>query len=69
MLRRTAAFKDAPVVRTRAADKLAELDVVIDVGAVYVPENHRYDHHQKEFQDVFGHGEGAAAARLSAMRF
>lgn len=32
------------------------LDIVIDVGAVYDPARHRYDHHQKEFDEVFGDG-------------
>jgi hypothetical protein len=31
---------------------------VIDVGATYEPEKHRYDHHQREFNEVFGHGFG-----------
>lgn len=32
------------------------LDIVIDVGAVYDPARNRYDHHQKEFDEVFGDG-------------
>jgi len=35
---------------------LAELDAVLDVGGVYDPEHDRYDHHQKGFEEVFGHG-------------
>ena len=72
------AFKDAEVVRTRDPARLAELDVIIDVGAVYDPgaprsgththytarqadvrcaaATHRYDHHQRGFEHVFGHG-------------
>ena len=34
---RAQAFRDAEVVRTRDAARLAELDVIIDVGAVYDP--------------------------------
>jgi len=33
--------------RTRDASELAECDVVVDVGAVYNPDTHRYDHHQR----------------------
>jgi len=33
-----------------------DLDVVIDVGGVYDPATHRYDHHQREFKEMFGHG-------------
>lgn len=32
------------------------LDAVLDVGGVYDPSRHRYDHHQKGFDEVFGHG-------------
>ena len=28
-------------------------DIVVDVGAVYDPVTHRYDHHQREFTGVF----------------
>ena len=32
------------------------MDVLIDVGGVYDAASHRYDHHQREFKEVFGHG-------------
>lgn len=32
------------------------LDAVLDVGGVYDPARDRYDHHQKGFEEVFGHG-------------
>lgn len=35
---------------------LEGLDAVLDVGGVYDPSRDRYDHHQKGFDDVFGHG-------------
>ncbi|CAI7817547.1 unnamed protein product, partial [Closterium sp. NIES-53] len=35
---------------------LAELDAVMDVGGVYDPCTDRYDHHQRGFSEVFGHG-------------
>lgn len=35
---------------------LETLDAVLDVGGVYDPSNDRYDHHQKGFAEVFGHG-------------
>lgn len=37
LLRQTAAFKDAEIVRTRDPQLLKDLDVVIDVGGVYDP--------------------------------
>lgn len=56
MLRRTAAFAGAAVVRTRDADVLASLPIVIDVGGAYDPAKGRLDHHQRGFGEVFGHG-------------
>lgn len=37
---------------------LDSLDAVLDVGGVYDPSRDRYDHHQKGFDEVFGHGFG-----------
>lgn len=56
MLRRTAAFAGAPVVRTRDPELLAQLPVVIDVGGAYDPASGRLDHHQRGFGETFGHG-------------
>ncbi|CAG9464474.1 unnamed protein product [Pedinophyceae sp. YPF-701] len=49
-------YAAADVVRTRDPAVLKDLDVVIDVGGEYDAARGRFDHHQKEFQDVFGHG-------------
>ncbi|KAI4343154.1 hypothetical protein MLD38_027690 [Melastoma candidum] len=35
---------------------LVGLDAELDVGGVYDPTRNRYDHHQKGFEEVFGHG-------------
>jgi len=35
---------------------LETLDAVLDVGGIYDPNRDRYDHHQKGFGEVFGHG-------------
>ena len=35
---------------------LETLDAVLDVGGVYDPSRDRFDHHQKGFGEVFGHG-------------
>lgn len=40
---------DARIVRTRDLERLAELDIVIDVGAAYQPEALRFDHHQASY--------------------
>ncbi|XP_073315183.1 uncharacterized protein [Primulina huaijiensis] len=56
MIRLTNKFSDAHVVRTRDSQVLDTLDAVLDVGGVYDPVKDRYDHHQKGFDEVFGHG-------------
>jgi uncharacterized UPF0160 family protein len=43
-------------MRTRDEGVLATYDIVVDVGAKYEPQNQRYDHHQRGFEEVFGHG-------------
>ncbi|NXD88205.1 MYG1 protein, partial [Halcyon senegalensis] len=43
--------QDAEVVRTRDPQRLAQCDVVVDVGGEYDPERHRYDHHQRSFTE------------------
>eukprot|EP00741_Cyanophora_paradoxa_P001051 tig00000455_g1012.t1 len=49
LLKLTKSFKDAEVVRSRDPEVLKTCDVVVDVGGVYDPATHRYDHHQREF--------------------
>ncbi|XP_024017577.1 UPF0160 protein isoform X1 [Morus notabilis] len=56
MIRLSDKFADAEIVRTRDPQVLEGLDAVLDVGGVYDPSGDRYDHHQKGFQEVFGHG-------------
>ncbi|KAF4351082.1 hypothetical protein F8388_013187 [Cannabis sativa] len=56
MIRLTDKFSNAEIVRSRDPQVLESLDAVLDVGGVYDPSQDRYDHHQKGFQEVFGHG-------------
>ncbi|XP_043716986.1 LOW QUALITY PROTEIN: MYG1 protein-like [Telopea speciosissima] len=56
MIRLTDKFSSAEIVRTRDSQMLETLDAVLDVGGVYDPSRDRYDHHQKGFDEVFGHG-------------
>ncbi|KAM0863405.1 hypothetical protein ACQ4PT_044610 [Festuca glaucescens] len=56
LIRLTSQFAGADVVRTRDSQILDSLEAVLDVGGVYDPSWHRYDHHQKGFNEVFGHG-------------
>ncbi|OWM75525.1 hypothetical protein CDL15_Pgr021689 [Punica granatum] len=56
MLRLTDKFRDAQIIRTRDPQVLDTLDAVVDVGGVYEPRRDRYDHHQRGFGEVLGHG-------------
>lgn len=40
-------YSDATIKRTRNQTILDTCDVVVDVGGVFDPKNHRYDHHQR----------------------
>lgn len=51
-----AAAADCNILRSRDPAVLDDCDVVIDVGGTYEPERNRYDHHQRGFSEVFGHG-------------
>lgn len=42
------------LVRTRDPSKLAQCDIVVDVGGVYNVATQRFDHHQRGFEEVFG---------------
>ncbi|GMP70671.1 hypothetical protein CsSME_00029425 [Camellia sinensis var. sinensis] len=56
LIRLTNKFSGARIVRTRDPHVLGTLDAVLDVGGVYDPIRDCYDHHQKGFKEVFGHG-------------
>lgn len=57
-------YKDAIVWRTRDEAMIAQADIVVDVGQVYDPKTHRYDHHQKEGSGVRENGIPYAACGL-----
>lgn len=46
-------FRTSAVVRTRNKQILDECDVVVDVGGEYNAEKMRFDHHMREFKEVF----------------
>lgn len=52
MLRHLPEYEDAAVVRTRDPQLLGKCDIVVDVGGIYDHAALRYDHHQREFQEV-----------------
>jgi len=56
MLRQTSTYADAELIRTRDPPTLGTCDIVVDVGGVYDENLKRFDHHQRGFEEVFGHG-------------
>jgi len=56
MLRQTSTYADAELIRTRDSATLDTCDIVVDVGAVYDENLKRFDHHQRGFEGIFGHG-------------
>lgn len=49
LLRLLPAYSSSTLIRTRDPAVIATGDVVVDVGGVYDPSAHRYDHHQRGF--------------------
>lgn len=49
-------FRGLPIVRSRDPELWKESKILVDVGAVYDPATHRYDHHQRSFTETFGDG-------------
>jgi uncharacterized UPF0160 family protein len=56
LLRQTAAFRESAVKRSRDPAVLDTCDIVVDVGGVYDESKQHFDHHQRGFTEVFGHG-------------
>ncbi|XP_014478993.1 PREDICTED: UPF0160 protein MYG1, mitochondrial-like [Dinoponera quadriceps] len=42
-------YMNSTIVRTRNQDILDKCDIVVDVGGIYNPSIHRYDHHMRDF--------------------
>ena len=47
MLKKLPEYSEASIVRSRNEEVLKSCDIVVDVGGVYDPSTHRYDHHQR----------------------
>jgi uncharacterized UPF0160 family protein len=52
LLSMTKDFSNSVVVRSRNDQVLNRCDLLCDVGAIYDPSRHRYDHHQSTFKDT-----------------
>ena len=47
ILRLLPEYKHAQICRSRDPQTLQKCDIVVDVGGIYDPQTHRYDHHQR----------------------
>ncbi|KAJ7786345.1 metal-dependent protein hydrolase [Mycena metata] len=56
LLRQTAAYRDSGEEIPQDPAVLETCDIVVDVGAVYDESKQLFDHHQRGFTEVFGHG-------------
>ncbi|KAI0932232.1 hypothetical protein AcV5_004489 [Taiwanofungus camphoratus] len=56
LLKRTTTYRNADLRRTRDPAVLDTCSIVVDVGGVYDKAKQRFDHHQREFTEIFGHG-------------
>lgn len=56
LLRLTNTYRESDLKRTRDPAILQTCDIVVDVGAVYDESKQLFDHHQRGFTEVFGHG-------------
>ncbi|EKM61023.1 uncharacterized protein PHACADRAFT_247325 [Phanerochaete carnosa HHB-10118-sp] len=56
LLRLTQEYAGADLKRTRDPAILDTCTIVVDVGGIYDEARQRFDHHQRGFAEVFGHG-------------
>lgn len=70
LLRLLPTYASSPLVRTRDPAQLETCHTVVDVGGVYDPAIHRYDHHQRTFSTTFPqHNTKLSSAGLVYMHF
>ncbi|KAI1797874.1 GAMM1 protein [Ganoderma leucocontextum] len=56
LLKQTNAYAETGLKRSRDPAVLDTCDIVVDVGGVYDEKAQRFDHHQRGFAEIFGHG-------------
>jgi uncharacterized UPF0160 family protein len=66
LLRHTELFASCGVVRSRVPAQHVLCCAVVDVGGVYDPSRHLYDHHQLDFQERMNTGTHQYATRMSS---
>ncbi len=56
LLRSLPLYSTFDLVRTRDPELVKDATIVLDVGGVYDAAAHKYDHHQRGFEENFGQG-------------
>ncbi|KAH0558924.1 hypothetical protein GP486_004455 [Trichoglossum hirsutum] len=70
LLRQLPAFAPSTLIRTRDPALLETCSIVVDVGGEYNSANHRYDHHQRSFNETFpDHNTKLSSAGLVYLHF
>ena len=46
-------FEKSIIIRTRNNEILKQCNIIVDVGGIIDPKSYRFDHHMKEFNEVF----------------
>lgn len=59
-------FKESFVIRTRNELIISKCDIVCDVGGKLDPKNFRFDHHMKEFTEVFSNDNKYKGIKMSS---
>lgn len=52
LLKQLPEYSGAEIVRSRDYSLLEKCNILVDVGGVFDPSSHRYDHHQREFKET-----------------
>ncbi|XP_077286226.1 MYG1 protein-like isoform X2 [Arctopsyche grandis] len=52
LLKQLPTYAEAKVIRSRNDSVLKDCDIVVDVGGVFDSSKHRYDHHQRDFNET-----------------
>ncbi|KAK7197074.1 hypothetical protein NESM_000651700 [Novymonas esmeraldas] len=66
LLRHLPEYRDSAVLRTRDPKQIDACDIVVDVGAIYDADKHRFDHHQASFHGTMTTPRKTYKTRLSS---
>ena len=53
LLKQLPTYSSATIRRSRSPEVWQQCQILVDVGGVYNPDRHHYDHHQRDFQQTY----------------